>query len=369
MKKLTAFLLALVLLIPMALGVSAETGKIASFEENFDSYPDGKMTNLKMNPASAWGYGMGKGSSVIRDKTLVLTGTVNYQNKEIPGQITACGIYAKEQTWEITVTIPEGLDSEAEIQLLRYEGTENPKDNRGKAVTDNGIFIKDGILYYTKLLNKTNPAKIAAVDSTLCKLNPGTYTFKRTLRMHDPKNFTHSISLLDQNRKEIAQIQDVDCPEFSEITAIYFGTDKANKEVIFDDYKIYASGVITNLTHTDTDYRLAWFNGTDEAKTVTVMAEFYEGEKLAEKKALRVITLAPNSEGEETGAVEVAEGQRVKIYIPGAAQQAQQIKTILTVAIPLAVIVIVVVAILAKKKKKNAPEPTEETPTEETPAE
>lgn len=390
MKKLTAILLVLVLLMPMALGVSAETGKIASFEETFDSYPDGKITNLKMNPAYAWGYSMSRnGSSNIRDKALVLTGTVTYQNKAIPARITACDTYAKEQTWEITVTIPEGLDSEAGIALFRYEGKDTPKNNRNQAIPDNGIHIKDGVLYYTKLLYRDDPAKITTEDAALCKLNPGTYTFKRILNMRDPKHFTYSISLLDASGKEIAQIQDVDCPEFSQITAIYFGTDKANKEVIFDDYKLYASGIITDLTLTDaatgkkldsaeaqsvdTAYRLAWFNGTDKAKTLILMADIYEDDKVTEKKSLQEITLEPGQEGVETGTVELAEGQSVKFYLRDpAAERAKLIKTILTVAIPLVVVIaIVVAAILVRKKKKNAPQeaPTEENPAEDDPTE
>ena len=376
MKKLTAILLALVLLIPGVLGASAETDSISSFEENFDSYPDGQITNHKLNDPSAWGYGMVGGSSNIRDKALVLNGTVSYQNLEIPGQLTAAGAFAQEQTWSITVTVPEGLEEKAEIAVLRYEGKGTPTTNRGTAITDGGLVLRDYTLYYTQLMDKDDPVNIRGEEKSLCKLTPGTYTLKRVMNMLEPEDFTCSIFVLDQAGKEVAKVKNVQIPHVTQLTTVTFGVNGVSREVIFDDYAIWASGVAANLTLTDAagkaldaaephtgpvSYRLSWFNATGKEKTYILMAAYYEDGKVTGKQVIQELTLPPEGEGAETGTVETAEGQQVKLYLRDPAQERARLIRIILMGVAAAaalaavvVGVIYLVKFMKKQKEKKA---------------
>ena len=373
MRKFVVLFLALALLLPFATTAKAEeTTAMTSFAEDFDSYPDGQISDYKMKDPDAWGYGIAGGTSDIRNKALVLTGTATYQNKDVPAKITAAEAYAKEQTWEITVTVPEGLDAKAEIIALRYEGKGGPVTNRGTAITDGGLRIREYTLYYTQLLDKDDPVNIRGEEKALCKLDPGTYTLKRVMNMAEPENFTQSISVLDQSGKEIAKIKNVECPYFTDITAIYFGTAKANTEVILDNYKISATGAAANLFLTDAadkalkaedkhsgavNYRLAWFNAAQEEKTFILMAAYYDGDKLIREEVVQELTL-PAGEGAETGTVEAAQGEKVKLYLRDPAkEQAQRKQTILLIAggaVALVAAVIAVIFLAKVAKKQNA---------------
>ena len=345
--------------------------KYRTYLENFDTYPDGQMTSYKMNNSYAWGYGIVGGSSNIRNKALVLTGTVSYHNLHIPAQIIGGDTYAKDQTWELTVTIPEGLSEKSEILLLRYEAKGTPVSEKGIVARDGGIRIVGNTLYYSALLDKDDPVKIRTEYVELCKLNPGAYTVKRVMDMNDAKNFTYSLSVLAPNGTEVAKVKDVDCPYFTAITSIGFITDKVDKEVIFDDYKISATGVAADLTVKDAAtgkavdtaepyagnaaYHLSWFNGTAQTKQLFLAAAIYENGKVIEKKNLQELTMEPGASGVENGTVEVAEGQSVEIYIRDPDAERAQRKRVITLAVMagvlLVVLVLVVIALVKHGKK------------------
>ena len=301
--------------------------KYPSYEENFNSYDSGALTPEKMNQPYAWKYSLGADSAAkVTDKALALTGDVRFLNEVIPQKITAGDSYAEDQTWEMTVTVPNGLSADAEIHLLKYEGA-------GTHILDGGIKIKGGKVYYGKVVDNA-----AVEDTVLAEIKPGTYTLKRVMNFNNPDNFTYSVYLLDSKGQELASATDVSTPTFTGITGISFLTKKANKAVLVDDYKLYPSGFTTDFELYDADtgmnvkgdeaknprskntaFRLSWLNGTDEEKTVSVVAAIYEGSKLVSEKAVKTLKMLPGCDGVETGVVEVKSGQRVKVYLTGGA--------------------------------------------------
>ena len=361
--------------------------KYPAFRENFDSYEDGKLTTSKMAQTYAWATRLQDGDTAEavpfgEGKALALSGNASFGNITIPTKITAGDSYAEEQTWQITFTVPEGLSPEAEISLLKYiaEGTQ---------MFDNGITVRDGQVYYSQVVEEG-----LVEDKELTKIEPGTYTLKRAMNFSDPDYFTYSVYLLNAKGKEIARVENVPCPTFRSITSILFLTNNADKAVLFDDYALYASGLTTDFevynavtgrnvaadesTAGSAAYRLSWLNGTDAEKKLEVVAAIYEGDTLKEEKTIKTLSMKPGCDAIETGVVEAAEGQSVKVYLKGDVQSFENDTTpgepvvasgdanlLLIIAIVAAVIVAAVVVLVIVKKKKPA---AQDIPAEETPA-
>ena len=356
--------------------------KYPSFQENFDSYENGKLTTNKMAQTYAWATRVQEGDTAEAmdagdGKALALTGNASFGNITIPAKITAGDSYAEEQTWQIQFTVPKGLSPEAEIHLLKYiaEGTE---------VFDNGITVRDGTVYYSQVVEDTY-----VEDKELTKIKPGTYTLKREMNFSDPDYFTYSVYLLNAKGKEIARVENVPCPTFRTITSILFLTKNADQAVLFDDYALYASGLATDFelydaatgrnTEVETAvegnaaYRLSWLNATDAEKKLEVVAAIYEGDALKEEKTVKTLTMKPGCDAIETGVVEVEEGQSVKVYLKGDVHSDVNETTpgepvvssgdtniILIIAIAAAVLLAAAATlVICKKKKANVPEAIE----------
>jgi hypothetical protein len=167
-------------------------------------------------------------------------------------------------------------------------------------------------------------------------------------------------------------------------------TGISGEAVLLDNYKIYPTHVgydfelydeKTGMKITDLDtprdkniaYRFSWLNSTNKEKTYSVMAAYYEGDKLVEEKVIKEVKMAANFEGLDYGIVEVAEGQSVRVYLrddnpaeedddmPGASNKGSGANPIIFVLIgAVAVVVIAIVAALlltgkkSKKSKKTA---------------
>ena len=302
--------------------------KYPSFGEDFESYAEGYLTPTMMKSGYAWGYDTGRSSiaNVVKSgagKALALTGDVTFKNSIIPAKITAGDSYAEDQTWAITVTIPQGLHEDAVIHLLNYTAT-------GAKADDSGIKIQKGKLSYGVL----NGVTIEYKDLT--DLTPGTYTIKRVMNMNDAAKFYYDVIVQDASGKEIASVKDVACPAFTTISSIHFGVKGADKAVIFDNYKLYPSGVTTDFELYDaatgmnvkgaaattprgrsTAYRLSWLNGTSGEKTYTVMAAYYAGNVLQSEKAVKTVVMKPGCDKVDTGIVDVPAGQSVLVYLKG----------------------------------------------------
>jgi hypothetical protein len=60
---------------------------------------------------------------------------------------------------------------------------------------------------------------------------------------------------------------------------------------------------------------LSWLNGTAYEKVYSVIAAYYNGNQLVEEKVVRKVQMAPNTDGVESGVVDVKNGQSVRVYL------------------------------------------------------
>ena len=320
--------------------------KYPSLLENFERYNEGTWDAMNARPANTWEVNCSiatpSSSNIVANgtgKALALTGEVTLRNVTLPGKITAGDTFAEDQTWEITVTIPEGLSDKAEIALLKYAGS-------GMRTNDGGLKISGGKLYYGELLQADANGNAKVEYKALADITPGTYTIRRVMNFHDNKNFTASYILLDAQGKEIKSVQNVAVPTFVNINAIAFTVKGADKAILLDDYKLYPSGLAADFELYDgatgrnvigdekttsrarsTAYRLSWLNGTASETKASVMAAVYENGTLKEKKVIKEVAMKPGYDGVETGVVEVAEGQHIMVYLQAAYEKEVEIPT------------------------------------------
>ena len=113
---------------------------------------------------------------------------------------------------------------------------------------------------------------------------------------------------------------------------------------------------------------------------MTVMAAVYEGGTLVEEKAIEEVLMKPGYDNVETGVVEVAQGQTVKVYLkdgqytvpdtpdtpdaPGADGKKAAIGLpviLLIVAVVVSVAAVIIALVVTKPKKKAAAPKAEDT--------
>jgi len=306
----------------------------------------------------------------------------------LPAKITAGDSYAKEQAWEITVSIPEGLSADAVVNLLTYAGAK-------QEASDGGFKISGGKVYYSTLGKADEDGKATTEYKELMDISAGTYTFKRVVNFKDAEKYMSSYYVYDAAGKELGNAKDVVTPVFQTINAIGFSTEKADKAVVLDDYKLYPVGITTDfeiydaatgMTITEekkeeirdrsTAYRLSWLNGSKEEKLFTVVAAIYQNGALVEEKAVEEVVMKPGYDYVDTGVVEVAQGQSVKVYLkegrlasPDAPQDEAEKKptsnnlaVIILIAAAVVAVVAIVVTLIVTKPKKKPTDPKSETP-------
>ena len=370
-----------------------------SLNINFESAKEGTFDYNNSDPAGAWEFTWNKktGSAttiVTTDsgKALSVNGDVTLKSVKLPENITAGDTYAEDQAWEITATIPEGLATEAVINLLGYAGTK-------QTAKDGGFKLEGGKLYYSTV-GTDEEGKAIQEYKELASLSAGTYTFKRVMNFNDPEKFTASYYVYDATGAELASAKDVAAPVFTAITSINFVTKAADKAILLDNYKITLTGKAADFELYDaktgtlvkdmetaraasTAYRLSWLNATQTAETATVVAAIYEGQTLKEEKVIKEVAMNPGCDGVETGIVDVAEGQSVKVYLKttdsgkkdntgskGEGKDGIDIGLIVIIAAAVVAVLAVVIALMATKpKKKPEAAAAEEAPEAEAAAE
>jgi len=298
---------------------------------DFEDVAEGKYDYNNHKPLTAWEFTWKKGATTTiekigENKVLAMNGTVSLRSAKLPAKVTAGDTYAENQSWEITVTIPEGLAAEAQIVLLNYVGT-------SQKVKDGGFKIENGKLYYSALGTDGSGKQIQEYKE-LMDITPGTYTFNRAMDFNNGEAFVSSYYVYDATGKELKSCPDVSVPTYATITTIEFNTkDTGDKPVYLDNYKLAVTGTAADFELYDathgvlvkddardtprgsTAYRLSWMNASAKEETATVMAAYYEGQTLKEEKVIQEVKMAPGYDNVETGVVEVAEGQTVKVYL------------------------------------------------------
>jgi len=175
---------------------------------------------------------------------------------------------------------------------------------------------------------------------------PGTYIFRREMNMNNKDAFRSNFAVYDATGAELKRVNDVAAPVYKAITTIAFATKNADKAVYFDNYALVLTGTATDfelydertgmpvasenieaLRDRSTAYRLSWLNATAQEETATVMAAIYNGTTLVEEKVIKEVKMAPGYDGVETGIVDVAEGQSVKVYLKTTIKKAEDPST------------------------------------------
>ena len=194
-----------------------------SFGDTFDSYTVGDFTTIHANtpgtvgnPADAYWTASGIAQIVNNNsgKAMALTGTITLTNDKVPPLITAGDHYAKQQAWEVTVTMPANLSGT--IKLLNY------------SKSDNGFKIENGKV----------TCGSTATDVTLT--GGETYTFKRVV---DFANNTSSYYINNAIAAENVTNASVELP----VENIYMSTSNVSGTVTIDNYKLYPVGVTATL--------------------------------------------------------------------------------------------------------------------------
>ena len=303
--------------------VTSEKNRFAKYPayiEDYESYSNGtELKSTNVHEANAWTVNP-KGSTIkvetfAGSKVLSVTGDALLENTKIPGNLTLGDSYAKKQSWEVTITIPDGIASNAKMTLLNYKAS-------GMDIDDGGFKLQGNTLYYA--VGEAD-AEYEPVYEKLLDVKAGTYTLKR--EMNFGQSYFCAYTVTDGSGKVLKSAENIPVPAFSgTVTSIGMTCYDMNKKIQLDNYTLRVTGAGADLSVYDTalgtkvadgakhtasvTYRLSWANASQKDETATVKAEI--GNSV---KTLKTITLKPGCDGVEYGTVDVASGQSVKVYL------------------------------------------------------
>lgn len=364
-----------------------------AFMETYESYKANADFDIgQANPMGCWEMKKTKDSTAkIVDadngKALALSGTYSLKLAKILKNITAGDSYAENQAWEIDVTLPGAMPADGEVVLLDIYA------NKAKAEAG-GFRIAGGKIYYD---NAGTYTELPGVNVSA----GGKFKLQRTVDFNNKEAFTSTYTVYDASGKLLAQAKDIPMAKLElPVGKIGFSvTNMVGTSVQLDNLKLYVNGVgadlelynaKTGIKYTDletakdsnTAYRFSWMNATASEKVYSIVAAFSNGEE----KVIETVKMAPGSDCVNTGIVQVAAGQTVKIYArndskaepenpnagPGADANAGQQKaglsgeevTMLIVTIACVVVTAGMIFVAVKLLKK--PAATKETKQEET---
>ena len=291
-----------------------------AYAQDFQTMTPGEFDFNTAEPLACWEVKKSKDSSAKivangDDKVLAMSGTYSLKLKDILENVTAGDTYAKNQAWEIDVTVPANMAADAEIVLLDIYGS--------KAKPEAGGFkIAGGKLYYDRA---GEYVELTGVDVS----KGGKFKLKRCLDFTNAEGFTSDYAVYDASGKLLSEVKDVAIATIKlPVQKVAVSVSKITGDAVqLDNLKLYVNGLAadfelydfeTGIEYTDletaktksTAYRLSWLNGTAYEKVYSIVAEYADGTT----KVLKEIKMAPGVDGVTTGIVELAEGQSVKIY-------------------------------------------------------
>ena len=266
---------------------------------DFENYDAGSVfDSTAALPSKCWEVSGSavKVQSQDGDKALALTGSSVIKNVKLPANITAGDSYAKQQAWEVTVTVPNS----GELKLLTC------------ADSDLGVKIADGKVYYAQ---GSQYQQLSGVSLTA----GSTYTIKREVDFRDANAFKASYTVYDANGSKLGGVSDVTMAKVTiPVAHIGFSCSNVSGTAYIDDYKMYPTGVTTELeaydvytgyeldgltSNKDTAYRLSWMNASSEYK----VAKVYNNGSVVEE-----IKMAPGQDGVATG---VVKGSNIQLSV------------------------------------------------------
>lgn len=390
-----------------------------TYQETFEGFEAGTEWNFNnAKPATAWeNKKQGSGTAVViadpanaNNKVVEVKGGYHFQLVKIPKNVRAGDAYAKNQAWEVTVTIPADVAEDDELQLLKIIPEK-------KTAKDKGFKIVGTKVYYD---NAGSYVEMTGVTLTA----GGKYTFIREMDFSVTDAFTCDYYVYDATGALVGKMMDIPAAD-KDIPVYSLGMTLKNPSgagILLDDFRIYPTkttasfatynaetGIKAAGTETgNVAYRLSWLNTAQTEKSYTVMAAYYDGETLISEEIVKEIKLPANGDGVTVGVAENKQaGKVMKLYLkdnnPAEGEEAPDApapgtdatvpaptdpnagapvegegsdnKMIIIIAAGAAVVVIavVVIVIVASKKKKKAvsteetaAETTAETPEEKT---
>ncbi|MBQ8881762.1 MAG: hypothetical protein IJ030_06310, partial [Oscillospiraceae bacterium] len=284
--------------------------KYPAFVEDFAGYTQGSaFTSSSSRPHQTWEVSASN-SLLVESGALALTGTATLKNVTLPGNITAGDSYAKQQAWELSVTLSQAMNSGSNVKLLTTPA-------------DGGIKLEGGKVYYDE--NGTYK-ELSGVSLTAGKK----YTLKREINFADA-TCTYSVYTGTTLLKQAANVKlkTVTLP----VSAIGISCSGLTTKVLIDDYKLYANGLAADLevynaangmrldvsarnTQAKVAYRLSWMNATDKARKMQVVAAYYNaGGSLTSEKVIETVAMLPGDDSIAIGFVENTAGGKVKVYL------------------------------------------------------
>ena len=299
--------------------------KYPAFVETYEFYKANADLDVgQANPTGCWSMKKSKDSAakiveIGNGKALALAGTYSLKLSDILKNITAGDTYAENQVWELDVTLPNNLPTDAEVVLLDIYG------NKAKA-EDGGFKIAGGKVYYD---NAGTYVELSGVDVS----QGGKFKLQRTVDFNNKDAYISTYAVYDANGKRLGEAKNFPMAQVSmPVGKIGLSiTNVVGTSVVLDNLKLYVNGVGADLEIYDaktgmlqeepdkardksTAYRFSWMNATASEKVYTIVAAYYNGNQLVEEKVIETIKMVPGSDGVNTGIVEVAAGQSVKIY-------------------------------------------------------
>ncbi len=286
---------------PVIINDTDRYSRFPSLLENFEGYTAGAaFTATTALPATCW-HVAGSGATVQNhnsSKALAMTGSTEIFSMKLPSNITAGDSYAKQQAWEVTVTIP----SSGQLKFLTCSSR------------DTGIRIVDGKIYYA---HGDHSLQLSGVNVSA----GNTYTIKREVDFRTANAFKSSYSIYDVNGKRLGGIDNVPMSTVTlPVSQIGLSCSSVSDTAYIDDFKMYPTGVTTDFEvydaetglkvtdpsatrTTDSAYRLSWMNASSEYK----VAKVYNNSTL-----LAEIKMAPGQDGVTTG---VVKGSNIKLSV------------------------------------------------------
>lgn len=290
---------------PVVTSTADRYAKNPSFQDTFDTYQTGVFTADSVLPDTYWTV---SGSAVIKDnggnKALALTGNVTLTNTKVPEKITAGDDYAKQQVWQIKVTLPSG--DYGSVRLL------------SRSENDGGFKLSGGKVYYDQ------SGSYKEMDGV--SLSAGTYTLERVLDFQTDGRYKCSYYIYGADGKLLGSAENVAIHAGTlPVSAVSVFTVGTKDTILLDDYKLYPTGVTTALDlynaelgrkvtdpsgeqTADTAYRLSWMNASEQHK----VARVYDAKT---GTILKKVEMAPGMDGVVTGVVEADGNKAVQILV------------------------------------------------------
>lgn len=273
-----------------------------AFAETFETYKTGEFTTASVYPNTYWAV---DGAAEIREnagsKVLALSGDASIINKLIPQNVTAGDEFAKQQAWEVKVTLP--ADSYGDVLLFSCGDNDGVKISGGKAYG----YDVDGKLH------------------EICSLGAGVYTVKRISDFTNPDSHAADYAIYDAKGNLLGEVKDLPTAACAVVgMTITMSVSGAAKAVLLDDYKLYPIGVTTILEQydtvygqkltdasertADTAYRLSWLNGSQQYKR----ARIYDAKTGA---TIETVDMAPGMDGVAVGVVKASADKPILISV------------------------------------------------------